>query len=254
MTSDEIKERGNSVISRALLAVVLIQFFILRPPLKEDRELSGLITEAEQRLLIERESLKAELEPKSARELLLPRRYEQARPMPREAPRNRSRAATPIEPQKIVERLTKIELDLTTLAKARPRREFKIPGTDSAIDERDIRHFYPAAIAALLTVILGFRRAISVAGEREFKFYTPPYWASPFVYSDRMSFALFVALNSVGITVLLALSYLYVQFMYRDDVFQSVTSFALNAVAGVVAFGMLVDAVVDVIRRAVRRE
>jgi hypothetical protein len=297
MTAGELKERGSSFITRGLIAVVLIQFFILPVPPQEDRELSGFITEGLQRFRHERDELKDRLECEAALNNLFGAQqsnrtalvrvvtqedikrlsYERdefkglrkcnaalnilkaqesatalGRKVPEETLVTWFSLAKAVDREKSVDQLTKMELGLVALAKARTRRELKIPGTDSAIDERDIRRFYPAAIAIFATLILGFRRAVTAAATRDRDLFVPPYWAAPFPYTGKMPFGLFLALNSLGIMLLAALFYVYLQFMYRDDVFQRVSVFVLNAGAGLIALAMLLDAIGDALMRTVK--
>jgi hypothetical protein len=300
MTAGELKERGSSVITRGLIAVVLIQFFILRVPPQEDRELSGFITEAIQRFSHERDELQDRLECEGAlNSLLRPQQsyptvlghtvthdalrrlsYERdglkglrkcegalnlltaqqfnltalGRTVTQESLVTWGSLAKEVDHAKLVDQLTKIELGRVTVAKARARREFKIPGTDSAIDERDIRRFYPAAIAMFAAVILGFRRAITTAATRERNSFVPPYWGAPVPYTGQTPFGIFLALNSLGMMLLGALCYVYLQFMYRDDVFQTVTVFVLNVSAGLIALVMFLDAIADAFIKSVKNE
>jgi predicted PurR-regulated permease PerM len=232
MSATELSARGTTLVSRGLIAVLLIQFFILRTPPQEERETNGFITEARKRLVPEQADLRRRL--KNYQEKL-----ENLQNGLNEIPRKDARKidqklqqlkAMQAERDQAFDRLTKIQADTVSLAKARVRREFKIPGTDSVIDEADIRRFYPFAIGCFLALILVFRRmTMRTALEERDRSFVPPYWMAPFGYAYSKSFGQYVGANSLGMLQIGALGYLYYQFMHRDGVFQSSTLFLGNS-------------------------
>lgn len=263
MSADELKRLGTTIANRGLIVLLLIQFFILRIPPEEDRQTNGFITETRNRLGAERQRLQATLEKAdkclgqvsvagSIQSVYL--RGKEFDPYGDCPDAIHSVSGIPVlekavsalkaERDQTFDRLTKIDVDTVNLTKARFRREFKIPGTDSAIDEADVRRYYPAAVAAFLSLLLGFRRATIRAATRERSPFAPPYWIAPLSYPSPMPFGIYVALNALGLTLFGSFGYLYFCFMLHDEVFQSLTVFAVNVGAGLIALGFLLDAII----------
>jgi hypothetical protein len=263
MSADELKRIGAIVANRGLIVLLLIQFFILRSPPEEDRQTNGFITETRKRLTVEREPLRDALDKAdkclgqvsptgSIRDVYLTgAEFDPHRDCPdsihsawNRPALEKAVSALKAERAQVFDRLTKVDVDSINLTKARLRREFKIPGTDSAIDEADVRRYYPAAIAVFLSLLLGFRRATLTVAIRERSPFAPPYWIAPFPYPNPMPFGIYVALNTLGLTLFGSLGYLYFRFMFHDEVFQSLTVFAVNVGAGWVALGLVLDAII----------
>src|SRR5215470_15525949 len=163
MSAAEWKGTGTTLVTRSLIVLFITQFLVLAPSPADQRQLNGKISDARNRLAAERAALLLRLKslskqirqldsdapiPASAADLtvadITALRVEQRR---KTSDTRTSLKQLMTERDQAVDRLTKINLDDVNLAKARVRRELKVPGTDMAIAESDIRPYYPAALA-----------------------------------------------------------------------------------------------------------
>lgn len=122
-----------------------------------------------------------------------------------------------------------------TLTKAKYDKEVRIPGTDSPIEESQIRTFYPMALAlCLLILIFRYRNPLqqAVNPKQEQRL---PFWAAPFPYGRYgMSYWKCTAKNLVWLGLVTLTMKLFVLSSLRPEFFASRSQFFANAFAGLV--------------------
>ena len=123
---------------------------------------------------------------------------------------------------------------IVLLAKSKYSRELKIPGTDTAIDESQIRLFYPIALGVWFLIwVFRFRNPLYrlLAKEEGARF---PFWCAPLPYGKGHFWPItgrnLVWLSSVGL-----LARLFLNSSQRGEFYSSGIVFILNVTGGIIA-------------------
>jgi hypothetical protein len=119
-----------------------------------------------------------------------------------------------------------------TLSKAKYRAQLRVPGTDSYVDEPQVRAIYPAGLSVvLLAIVLRFRNPLLRLAERN-SVSDVPLWAAPIPYGRyRLSFWRCTFVNLGWFSVLGIIARLLQRAIVRPEFARTVPLLALNLVA-----------------------
>ena len=130
--------------------------------------------------------------------------------------------------------LRKSELDLEG---RRVVRQLKIPATDMAFEESDVKLLYPAALLSGLLILLFHRHRVLGAAWSPSDG-APPLWAAPIHRNRYRSTTVWLAANSAGLFLVAYVFHLVWRFSARDEFFASPYLAALSTVFAIGTAGL----------------